>query len=67
MGFAEADALVDDLGGAGDDEQRLAVLLELGVLVGLPASSMASGCRSNCPCTRASNSRLGSYKPIQTT
>ena len=35
VGFAEADALVDDLGGAGDDEQRLAVLLELGVLVGL--------------------------------
>ena len=35
VGLAEGDAPVQHLGGAGDDEQRLAVLFELGPLVGL--------------------------------
>ena len=35
VGFAEGDALIDDLGGTRNDEQRLAVLLDLGMLVRL--------------------------------
>ena len=35
VGFAEGDAPVDDLGGTCNDEERLAVLLELGMLVRL--------------------------------
>ena len=35
VGLAEGNAPVHHLGGAGDDEQRLAVLLELGPLMGL--------------------------------
>ena len=35
MGLAEGDAAVDQLRGARDDEQRVAILLELGALVGV--------------------------------
>ena len=35
MGLAELDALVDHLGGAGDDEQAVAVALDLGSLMRL--------------------------------
>jgi hypothetical protein len=33
MGFAEGDALIDHLGRAGDDEERVAILLELRALM----------------------------------
>ena len=35
MGLAELDPVADHLGGAGDDEQAVAVALQLGPLVGL--------------------------------
>ncbi len=35
VGFAEGDALVDDLGRASDDEQHFSILLQLRMLVGL--------------------------------
>ena len=35
MGFAECDAFAVELRGAGDDEQRFAILFDLGPLVGV--------------------------------
>ena len=54
--FPEGDALVDDLGRSHDNEQRVAVLLQLRMLVRLAGVFDGEGWRSNCACTRASRS-----------
>ena len=66
VGFAEADALVDDLGGAGDDEQRLAVLLELGAGGACRRPRWRADADRTAPAPAPAARGLGSYKPIQT-
>ena len=49
------------------DEQRVAVLLDFWLLMGVRRVLIAGGCRWSWAATRSSNSVSGSCKPIQTT
>ena len=49
VGLAEGDAPVHHLSRAGDDEQRLAILFELGPLMGLEGILDGESCRPNSP------------------
>ena len=68
MRLAEGDAAVDQLRGAGDDEQRVAILLELRPLVRHARRPRWRGRAGGTRAARgSSSSRLGSRRPIQTT
>ena len=67
MRFAEGDASRHDLRGARDDEQSVAVLLYLGMLMRLTGILDRQVMKPELGLERDSSSSLGSNSPIQTT
>ena len=67
VGLAEGDALVDDLGRSRNDEERLAILLQLGMLVCLAGVFDGEGMQIELRLHPGQQIIAGSNRPIQTT
>lgn len=67
MRFAKRDALVDQLGRAGDDEERVAILLELRTLMGVRRVLDRERMQVELLLHAMEQIGIGPSKPIQTT